>query len=90
MVVNFAVPVECLNICKLLSKGDGSGRYECSVLSCAWKAPRVLTGFLASTAHPSPQCSSFLCGRNGRRKQFKSVSSFLHLPSKIISNLLLA
>ncbi|KAG6748444.1 hypothetical protein POTOM_048365 [Populus tomentosa] len=69
---SLSVPVECLNICKLLSKGDGNGRYECSVLSCAWKAPRVLTGFLASTAHPSPQCSSFLCGRNGRRKQFKS------------------
>lgn len=69
---SLSVPVECLNICKLLTKGDGSGRYECSVLSCAWKAPRVLTGFLASTAHPSPQCSSFLCGRNGRRKQFKS------------------
>lgn len=72
---SLSVPVECLNICKLLSKGDGNGRYECSVLSCAWKAPRVLTGFLASTAHPSPQCSSFSCGRNGRRKQFKSIAS---------------
>ncbi|KAG5221872.1 GTP diphosphokinase RSH [Salix suchowensis] len=70
--LSLLVPVECLNVCKLLSKGDGSGRFECSVLSCAWKAPRVLTGFLASTAHPSPQCSSFLCGRNGRRNQFKS------------------
>ncbi|CAK7348346.1 unnamed protein product [Dovyalis caffra] len=69
---SLSVSVECVNICKLLSKGDGSGRYECSVLSCAWKAPRVLTGFLASTAHPAPQCSSFLSARNRRRNQFKS------------------
>ncbi|XP_072997784.1 putative GTP diphosphokinase RSH1, chloroplastic isoform X1 [Typha latifolia] len=48
-----AVSVECVNLCNL-SKGEGSGRYECSVLSCAWKAPRVLTGSLASTM----QCSS--------------------------------
>lgn len=68
----FLVSLECVNVCKL-SKGDGSGRYDCSVLSCAWKAPRILTGFLASTAH-SPQSSSFLSGRNGRRNQFKSVS----------------
>ncbi|KAJ9171782.1 hypothetical protein P3X46_015098 [Hevea brasiliensis] len=67
---SLSVSLECVNICKL-SKGDGSGRYDCSVLSCAWKAPRILTGFLASTAHP-PQSSSFLSGRNGRRNQFKS------------------
>ncbi|KAF2304717.1 hypothetical protein GH714_037687 [Hevea brasiliensis] len=67
---HISVSLECVNICKL-SKGDGSGRYDCSVLSCAWKAPRILTGFLASTAHP-PQSSSFLSGRNGRRNQFKS------------------
>ncbi|XP_027162650.1 putative GTP diphosphokinase RSH1, chloroplastic isoform X3 [Coffea eugenioides] len=49
-----AVPVECVNVCKLWKGSDVSGRYECSVLSCAWKAPRALTGFLASTANPSP------------------------------------
>ncbi|CAN1292603.1 Putative GTP diphosphokinase RSH1, chloroplastic, partial [Linum perenne] len=46
-----AVSVECINLCNF-PKGDISGRYDCSVLSCAWRAPRVLTGFLASTAHP--------------------------------------
>ncbi|KAG7018004.1 putative GTP diphosphokinase RSH1, chloroplastic [Cucurbita argyrosperma subsp. argyrosperma] len=60
----------CVNICKF-SKGEGGGRYDCSVLSCAWKAPRVLTGFLASTTH-SPQCSSFLYSRNGKRSRINS------------------
>ncbi|CAA6662033.1 unnamed protein product [Spirodela intermedia] len=41
------------------------GRYECSVISCAWKAPRTLTGFLASTTQP--QCSP-LDGRVGGRE----------------------
>ncbi|XP_074587583.1 putative GTP diphosphokinase RSH1, chloroplastic [Curcuma longa] len=49
-----SILVECANLCKV-SKGEGSGRYECSVLSCAWKAPRVLTGSLASTT--LPRCS---------------------------------
>lgn len=54
---SMSVSVECLNLCKLSKGGDGSGGwYECSVLSCAWKAPRVLSGFLASTTQP--QCSS--------------------------------
>ncbi|KAK9280920.1 hypothetical protein L1049_003811 [Liquidambar formosana] len=66
---SMSVSVECVNVCKF-SKGDGSGRYDCSVLSCAWKAPRVLTGFLASTAHP--QCSLSLYGRTRRRKRIKS------------------
>ncbi|XP_022984033.1 putative GTP diphosphokinase RSH1, chloroplastic isoform X4 [Cucurbita maxima] len=64
------VSLGCVNICKF-SKGEGSGRYDCSVLSCAWKAPRVLTGFLASTTH-SPQCSSFLYSRNGKRSRINS------------------
>ncbi|KAL5561405.1 hypothetical protein UlMin_031152 [Ulmus minor] len=62
---SMSVPLECVNVCKL-SKGDGSGRYDCNILSCAWKAPRVLTGFLASTAH-SPQSSILSYGRSGRR-----------------------
>lgn len=68
-----AVSLECVNVCKPW-KGDGSGRYDCSVLSCAWKAPRVLTGFLASTAHP-PQCSWLPYARNGRRNRINNVSS---------------
>lgn len=64
-----SVFVECVSICKF-PKGDGGGgggggRYDCSVISCAWKAPRALTGFLASTAHPH-QCSSPQYGRIGR------------------------
>lgn len=64
------VSLECVNVCKS-PKWDGSGRYDCSVLSCAWKAPRALTGFLACTAHP-PQCSSSSYGRNGRRNRSNS------------------
>ncbi|XP_010652206.1 putative GTP diphosphokinase RSH1, chloroplastic isoform X2 [Vitis vinifera] len=60
---------ECVNICKF-SKGDGSVRHDCSVLSCAWKAPRVLSGFLASTAH-SPQCSLSSCAGSGGRNRIK-------------------
>lgn len=69
------VSLECVSICKL-AKGDGSGSYDCNILSCAWKAPRVLTGFLASTAHP-PQCSSSTSSyaRNGRRTRTNFVSS---------------
>ncbi|KAL3634764.1 hypothetical protein CASFOL_021818 [Castilleja foliolosa] len=54
--------MECLNICKLW-KGDFSGKYDCNILSCALKAPRVLTGFLASTAHP-PQSYGCRARRN--------------------------
>ncbi|KAF6174546.1 hypothetical protein GIB67_017129 [Kingdonia uniflora] len=64
---SMSVSTECASLCKL-SKGDGV--YECSVLSCAWKAPRVLSGFFAST----PQSQSSLCvgGRSGRRNEVKS------------------
>ncbi|XP_022727694.1 putative GTP diphosphokinase RSH1, chloroplastic isoform X2 [Durio zibethinus] len=68
---SLAVSVECVNICKL-TKGEGSGRYDCSVLSCAAKAPRVLTGFLASTANPG-HSSSFAYARHGRRNRIKSA-----------------
>ncbi|XWS36147.1 hypothetical protein CRYUN_Cryun20dG0059600 [Craigia yunnanensis] len=68
---SLSVSVECVNICKL-TKGEGSGRYDCSVLSCAWKAPRVLTGFLASTANPS-HSSSFAYARHGGRNRIKSA-----------------
>ncbi|KAK7259280.1 hypothetical protein RIF29_24882 [Crotalaria pallida] len=65
---SMSVSIECVNACKLW-RGDGSGRYDCSLLSCAWKAPRVLTGFLASTAHPD-QFPSLSNGRNGRRNRY--------------------
>ncbi|KAK4482156.1 hypothetical protein RD792_009297 [Penstemon davidsonii] len=58
---SMSVSIECVNICKF-RKGDGSGKYDCSMLPCASKAPRVLSGFLATTAHP-PQA----CGRIVRR-----------------------
>ncbi|KAJ0051931.1 hypothetical protein Pint_00937 [Pistacia integerrima] len=68
---SMSVSVECVNICKF-PKGDVSGRYyDCSVFSCAWKAPRALTGFLASTAHPAP-CSSLSYSSNGRRNRINS------------------
>ncbi|THG14708.1 hypothetical protein TEA_015639 [Camellia sinensis var. sinensis] len=65
---SMSVSVECVNICNFW-KGDTSGsrsRYDCSVLSCAWKAPRALTGFLASTAHP--HCSASSPYRRTRRR----------------------
>ncbi|KAM0842415.1 hypothetical protein ACQ4PT_058382 [Festuca glaucescens] len=52
-----ASSLECVSSCRSSSwkVGGGGGRpYECSVLSCAWNAPRALTGALASTT----QCSS--------------------------------
>ncbi|KAL7172092.1 hypothetical protein ACSBR2_031730 [Camellia fascicularis] len=69
---SMSVSVECVNICNFW-KGDTSGsssRYDCSVLSCAWKAPRALTGFLASTAHPHCSASSPY-GRTRRRNRIK-------------------
>ncbi|QCD98252.1 GTP pyrophosphokinase [Vigna unguiculata] len=66
---SMSVSLECVNACKLW-RGDGSGKFDCSLLSCAWKAPRVLSGFLASTAHPPHQCSDLSNGRNGRRNRY--------------------
>lgn len=43
-----SVSVEAVNVCKVIKLDTGS-RSECSILSCAWKAPRVLSGSLAST-----------------------------------------
>ncbi|CAA7054189.1 unnamed protein product [Microthlaspi erraticum] len=69
---SMSVSVECVNICNL-TKGEGNARNDCNALSCAWKAPRALTGFLASTAHP-PVRSLYLCGRNGRKSRVKSCA----------------
>ncbi|CAO2824366.1 unnamed protein product [Amaranthus hypochondriacus] len=55
---SLSVSVECVSVCKLkISRGEG--RYDCSVFSCAWKAPRTLTGSLASTTQSSSSCYSF-------------------------------
>ncbi|PIN08766.1 GTP diphosphokinase [Handroanthus impetiginosus] len=62
---SMSVSIECVNICKFW-KGDVSGKYDCSMLSCASKAPRALTGFLASTAHSSQACGRIV-GRNSVR-----------------------
>lgn len=51
-----AASLECVSSCRAASWKGGGRPYECSVLSCAWNAPRALTGALASTT----QCSS--CG----------------------------
>ncbi|XP_010522807.1 PREDICTED: putative GTP diphosphokinase RSH1, chloroplastic isoform X2 [Tarenaya hassleriana] len=67
---SMSVSVECVSICNL-TKGDGNARSDCNALSCAWKAPRALTGFLASTAH-SPPCSLYSHGRYGRRNRIES------------------
>ncbi|CAN6468706.1 unnamed protein product [Victoria cruziana] len=65
---SFSVLMECMNRCKLVHQ-DVGGRWECSALSCAWKAPRVLSGFLASTTQPhsSPSHSCRTERRNSKR-----------------------
>ncbi|KAJ0229915.1 putative GTP diphosphokinase RSH1 [Hirschfeldia incana] len=67
---SMSVSVECVNICNL-TKGEGNARSDCSPLSCAWKAPRALTGFLATTPHPPV---FYLRRRNKRHTRFKSCA----------------
>ncbi|XP_045796946.1 putative GTP diphosphokinase RSH1, chloroplastic isoform X1 [Trifolium pratense] len=62
---SMSVSLECVNVCNFW-RGDGNGRYDCNFLSCASKAPRVLTGFLATTAHPH----YLLNAPNGRRNRY--------------------
>lgn len=72
---SMSASVECVNRSKRSKgEGSGSGRYECSVLSCAWKVPRDLTGSLAST--PLPQCSALHQegGQGRRRSSSRSVN----------------
>ncbi|KAI3449450.1 hypothetical protein Pfo_006115 [Paulownia fortunei] len=59
---SMSVSIGSVNICESW-KGDVSGKYDCSILSCASKAPRALTGFLASTARP-PQARGRIVRRN--------------------------
>nr|ADN23834.1 RSH1 [Ipomoea nil]QCS14097.1 RelA/SpoT-like 1 [Ipomoea nil] len=66
---SMSVSVECVNICKFWNSVV-SGRLNCNVLPCASKAPRALTGLLASTAHP-PQFCAGSYGRAGRRSSVR-------------------
>lgn len=66
-----AVSLECVNVCNLW-RGDGNGRHDCSYQSCAWKSPRVLTGFLAGMA-ARPHHYLLNC-RNERRNGYGFVS----------------
>ncbi|GAB2281768.1 Putative GTP diphosphokinase rsh1, chloroplastic [Dionaea muscipula] len=80
---SIAVSVECVSICHL-SRGGGSGagggmaswRHDCSAISCAWKAPRALTGSLATTTQTSSCSCSFFYRKNRRRDRsmFQSES----------------
>ncbi|KAK7269664.1 hypothetical protein RIF29_22398 [Crotalaria pallida] len=47
--------VECANVFKLVSL-NGRKRKGYSVVSCSFKAPRVLAGLLATKAYPVPCC----------------------------------
>ncbi|KAL2535275.1 putative GTP diphosphokinase RSH1 [Forsythia ovata] len=90
---SMSVSVECLNIFKFW-KGDVSGKYDCSVLSCASKAPRALTGFLASTAHPPHQCGrtairnhiSCRCESHNLEGWYSHEASDSVLPQKLLSS----
>ncbi|CAI8615136.1 unnamed protein product [Vicia faba] len=63
---SMSVSLECVNVCNFW-RGDGNGRHDCSYQLCAWKSPRVLTGFLATTARPHHY---LLNGRNERRNRY--------------------
>ncbi|KAI4326437.1 hypothetical protein MLD38_031752 [Melastoma candidum] len=65
-LMSSSVPVECVNACKL-AKGDLSGRFDSSTLSCCRTAQRVLSGSLASTAH-SALCPTSVLNRIGKRR----------------------
>lgn len=70
-----------MSSCRASWKGVGGGRpYECSVLSCAWNAPRALTGSLASTTQCS-SCSHAEAGGGWRRRgrSRRSNNTLLHV-----------
>ncbi|XP_076912867.1 putative GTP diphosphokinase RSH1, chloroplastic isoform X2 [Bidens hawaiensis] len=94
---SLSVSVECVNVCRL-PKADGSGRYDCSVVSCAWKAPRALTGCLATTAHSSGLVSGQIdanchsvrrCEASGKRLWLSSETSDFIPPRKLLKSSLL-
>ncbi|AQL06801.1 Putative GTP diphosphokinase RSH1 chloroplastic [Zea mays] len=66
--------VECVSSCRSASWKGGGRPYECSVLLCAWNAPRALTGALASTAQCS-SCGHAEAGSSWRRRGRSSRSN---------------
>ncbi|XP_062211215.1 putative GTP diphosphokinase RSH1, chloroplastic [Phragmites australis] len=75
-----ASSLECVSSSRAASWKGGGRPYECSVLSCAWNAPRALTGALASTT----QCSSCGHGEAGggwrrRGRSRRTNNSLLHI-----------
>ncbi|XP_020399530.1 putative GTP diphosphokinase RSH1, chloroplastic isoform X2 [Zea mays] len=65
---------ECVSSCRSASWKGGGRPYECSVLLCAWNAPRALTGALASTAQCS-SCGHAEAGSSWRRRGRSSRSN---------------
>ncbi|XP_022010469.1 putative GTP diphosphokinase RSH1, chloroplastic isoform X1 [Helianthus annuus] len=81
--------LECVSVCKYPKadgSGSGSGRYDCSSVTCAWKAPRVLTGSLASTANGQSERRirhAHRCEASDRLSSRRPVrSKLLHLACK--------
>uniref|UniRef100_A0A0E0GM70 Putative GTP diphosphokinase RSH1, chloroplastic n=1 Tax=Oryza nivara TaxID=4536 RepID=A0A0E0GM70_ORYNI len=72
--------LECVSSCRASWRGGGRP-YECSVLSCAWNAPRALTGALASTTAQCSSCSHAEAGAGWRRRgrSRRSNNSLLHI-----------
>nr|XP_043635587.1 putative GTP diphosphokinase RSH1, chloroplastic isoform X2 [Erigeron canadensis] len=63
--------VECVKLCKYTKGGgSGTGKGDCSPISCAWKAPRALTGLLASTASSSAFYYEKRIWRGDRRRRW--------------------
>ncbi|KAF5762815.1 putative GTP diphosphokinase [Helianthus annuus] len=84
-----SVSLECVSVCKYPKadgSGSGSGRYDCSSVTCAWKAPRVLTGSLASTANGQSERRirhAHRCEASDRLSSRRPVrSKLLHLACK--------
>ncbi|KAK4418107.1 putative GTP diphosphokinase RSH1, chloroplastic [Sesamum alatum] len=85
-VSSMSVAIECVNVCNFW-KGDVSGKYDCSMLSCASRAPRALTGFLATTTYPYQACGRIV-RRNCIRYRCEAHDWggwFLHEASNLIA-----
>ncbi|KAJ0453627.1 putative GTP diphosphokinase [Helianthus annuus] len=86
-----SVSLECVSVCKYpkadgSGSGSGSGRYDCSSVTCVWKAPRVLTGSLASTANGQSERRirhAHRCEASDRLSSRRPIrSKLLHLACK--------
>ncbi|KAL0371478.1 UNVERIFIED_CONTAM: putative GTP diphosphokinase RSH1, chloroplastic [Sesamum angustifolium] len=84
-VSSMSVAIECVNVCNFW-KGDMNGKYDCSMLSCASRAPRALTGFLATTTYPYQACGKIV-RRNCIRYRYEARDWgwFLHEASNLIA-----